>query len=581
MNSIRKPRGDREGFALALVLIIVMVVAGVAAGAAIMGSSGFTLTLQEERRGMMVSAANAGLEQGRAMINGNKTLYPDSLFNTLENGVTVTDAAGNVIPGLRRWVYVGPSGITTGQYGVFGSVVSVVEDANGDRMIRRLEVVQESFAKYAYFTDIDYSAGIVFGGGDAIFGPVHSNDDIYIHSTGATFHKRVTTAQQIINKNYGTFLDVWMENVPYIPMPNTADLNKLSAYATAGGTNIASTTTGGADQATTRIEFMPVDLDSDGLFDGPDEGFFRVYKMNSSAGAKWIAGDTVGSASGINHCGDYHGATFVRASQHPAGGHSQSESMRQASRRCYLGGVDSIFNGFVASNTFGAYQLWTGPVDSRLAGRPDANYLWPLSRAINPNFKGVIYVAGKVVIHGTLRGRITLASPNNIIIGDDIRYVTNPSVGTCQDILGLFSAQDIVLADNAVNSPFEPPGSSTYRSYDESTDEVIHAVLLALDNFRAENHDQGPTDFEDCNGIDWGRGCLALHGGVIQRQRGAVGLTSGRGYLKRYQYDACAASDPPPYFPTTGHFIANRYFDIDPIGFNVAALYASLTPPGI
>jgi len=581
MDSRPGLRGDREGFALALVLIIVMVVAGVAAGAAIMGSSGFTLTLQEERRGMMVAAVNAGLEQGRARINGNKSLYPDSVFNTLENGVTVTDATGTVIPGLRRWTYVGPTGITTGQYGVFGSVVSVVEDANGDRVIRRLEVVQESFARYAYFTDIDYSAGISFGGGDAIFGPVHSNDDINILSSGATFHKRVTTHQQILNKNYGTFLDVWLENVAYIPMPNTADLTKLSNYATIGSTNITSTTNGTAEQATTRIEFMPVDLDSDGHFDGPDEGFFRVYKATGSAGAKWITGDTVGSASGINHCGDYHSGTFYRASQHPQGGHNEQGSMTRSTSRCYLGGVDSLFNAFVASNSFGAYQAWTGTVDSRLSGRPDKDYLWPLSRANNPNFKGVIYVNGKVVIHGTLRGRLTLASNNNIIIGDDIRYVTDPSVGTCDDILGLFSAQDIVLADNAVNSPFRPPGSSNYRSYDESTEEVIHAVLLALNSFRAEEYNTGPTDFEDCNGIDWGRGCLALHGGVIQRQRGPVGLSSGRGYLKRYKYDVCAASDPPPYFPTTGHFIANRYFDIDPIGFNITALYASLTPPGI
>jgi hypothetical protein len=118
-------------------------------------------------------------------------------------------------------------------------------------------------------------------------------------------------------------------------------------------------------------------------------------------------------------------------------------------------------------------------------------------------------------------------------------------------------------------------------SYDESTGEFIHAVVLALDNFLAENHNSGPSNFEDCNTTDWGRGCLLLTGGIIQRQRGAVGTGGGTGYLKRYSYDACAATDPPPYFPTTGHFIANRYFDIDPTGFNIASLFASLTPPGI
>jgi hypothetical protein len=105
--------------------------------------------------------------------------------------------------------------------------------------------------------------------------------------------------------------------------------------------------------------------------------------------------------------------------------------------------------------------------------------------------------------------------------------------------------------------------------------------VLALSNFTVENYNSGSQTAEPCSGTTWGRGCLRLTGGVIQTQRGAVGTAAGYGYVKRYSYDACAASDPPPYFPTTGHFIANRYFDLDPTGFNVAALFASLTPPGI
>jgi hypothetical protein len=543
-----------------------------------MGSSSFAMTLQEERRGLMVAAADAALEQARARINGNRTLYPDSLFNTLENGVVVYDADSTVVPGLRRWTYVGPTGITTGQYGVFGSIVSVVEDANGDQVIRRLEVLQESFARYAYFTDIDFTANIWFGGGDQIFGPLHSNDSIGIHSTGATFHRRVSTARDVRYKANGTFLDVVVEFAPRIPMPATADLTKLRNYAIAGGTRIVGNTNGGMGEATTRLEFIAIDLDSDGLTNGPDEGFFRVYQ--SLASANWVSGDVdVGSPTTNDNCGDYHSGTFYTARKHanPGGlGHNAASSLTQSTRRCYLGGVDEIFNGFVASNGLGAYVAWTGTVDPRLSGRADKNYLWPLSRAINPNFKGVIFVDGKSIIHGDLRGRITLASPNDIIIGDDVRYVTDPSVGSCEDILGLFSGQDVVIADNAINSPWNGG-----RTYDDSSDEFLHGVVLALSNFTVENYNSGSQTAEPCSGTTWGRGCLRLTGGVIQTQRGAVGTAAGYGYVKRYSYDACAASDPPPYFPTTGHFIANRYFDLDPTGFNVAALFASLTPPGI
>jgi hypothetical protein len=35
---------------------------------------------------------------------------------------------------------------------------------------------------------------------------------------------------------------------------------------------------------------------------------------------------------------------------------------------------------------------------------------------------------------------------------------------------------------------------------------------------------------------------------------------------------------PPPYFPLTGRFLDNRYYEIDPVRFDVASLYASLTP---
>jgi len=92
--------------------------------------------------------ADAGLEQARSAMNANDSLYPDSGYVVYENGVTVTDAAGQTIPGITRWTYVGPTGVTSGQYGVFGSIVTIVRDATGSQVVRRLEVMQESFAKY-------------------------------------------------------------------------------------------------------------------------------------------------------------------------------------------------------------------------------------------------------------------------------------------------------------------------------------------------------------------------------------------------------------------------------------------------
>ncbi len=107
----------------------------------------------------------------------------------------------------------------------------------------------------------------------------------------------------------------------------------------------------------------------------------------------------------------------------------------------------------------------------------------------------------------------------------------------------------------------------------------MHGFLLALNLFTAENYTAGPTNAEGCQTQKDGRGCLYLTGGVIQQTRGVTGLSDGHGYIKRYAYDACGQTDPPPYFPTTGHFVRGHYFEVDPTNFDVAAYFKLLTPP--
>ena len=74
-----------------------------------------------------------------------------------------------------------------------------------------------------------------------------------------------------------------------------------------------------------------------------------------------------------------------------------------------------------------------------------------------------------------------------------------------------------------------------------------------------------------------------ITGGLIQNNRGAVGLTDGHGYVKRYSYDRCAIVNPPPYFPTTGRFLDNRYYELDPNRVKASTIrqyYQTLTPGG-
>ena len=582
---------NERGIALVVVLLVVLAVAAIIAGAAVLGSSTSLIQKHQARLSTLETVADAGLEEARSQLNGDKTFYPDTGYRILEAGATVYAADGSVIPNVKRWLYVGPTGITTGQYGVTGSIVAMTRDAQGNQVVRRGEVYQESFSKYAYFTTVE--GVIYFANGDQIFGPVHSNDVLHIASSGATFFGPVTTASTISGRSYGTYKQGYQENVSAIAMPTTADLTKLKGQAILGGTAITSTLLGNAGQATTRIEFVALDLNADGDSSDADEGFIKVYQVANPTNVWWVVADTVnwsagGPTQGIRNsqnCGHIDATGFRTFARHPTGGGPDSKSGAPGiptGRKCFLGGADSLNSpiGFQSPDSLGAWLLWSGIADPRVTAVAGAMapYLWPINRVLNPSFKGVIYVDGKVAVSGKLRGRVTLAATGNIIIADDIRYVTDPATATCNDILGLFSGNDIVVADNLLNDPIPwTPGQASV-TWSTPKDEFINGFVLALGVFTAQQYDQGSTHAEDCAPANDGRGCLYLTGGVIQRQRGAVGMTTGQGYIKRYSYDACGLTDPPPYFPTTGHFNRGHYFEVDPTNFNIASYWSLLIP---
>jgi hypothetical protein len=161
-----------------------------------------------------------------------------------------------------------------------------------------------------------------------------------------------------------------------------------------------------------------------------------------------------------------------------------------------------------------------------------------------------------------------------------VTYASDPGLGTCVDILGLFSGDDVIVADNTLNAPQRPATGQNRFTYDDTKDEFIHGVVLALGVFTVENYASGSERDERCEGSLWGRGCLYLTGGIIQNVRGAVGTISspgGTGYVKRYSYDKCGATSPPPYFPTTGHFVRGQRYSVDPTGFDISAYFNLLT----
>ena len=578
-------RSRREGFALALTIIVIAGVAVLASGAMMVGMNTTLIRHYNVKQDELTTVADAGLELARARLNSNPSLYPNSGYSTLEANVAVTGAGGQALPGVTRSTYVGPVGITSGQFGVHGAIVTVVRNGP-NTLIRRANVVQESFSKFAYFTHIEGT--IVFGGGDQILGPAHSNDDIEIHSTGATFHSQLTVSGNISNRNNGTYLEGYEEDAPEIPLPELADLENLETQAVAGGTSFSTTSGNSEGRARMRVEFLARDLNGDGDTTDDNEGFIRVYRAKSNN--SWAVGATGSDLRNTGNCGHFDNNSpatnthpnvgqFWPADEHSSSSwnsHNREDAVTHSQRRCLLGGDSLITRGWVRDNSDGTWLDWGGTVAPVLSSFSDDEQLFPITRALNPSFKGVIYVDGDVAVSGVVRGRVTVAATGNIIIADDVTYATDPAVGNCEDILGLFAGGDVVIPNTPLNSPWRATGSGSWRTYDDTPDEFIHAFILTLNSFTVEDFDSGPEDAEECQGDDWGRGCIFLNGGIIQRVRGAVGQSNGTGYVKRYDYDPCGATAPPPYFPTTGRFSRNAYYEVDPTGFDVDAYFAML-----
>jgi hypothetical protein len=485
----------------------------------------------------------------------------------------------------------------------------------------------------------------VFGNNDAIWGPVWSNDTITIDNSGASFHDDVGTAAPIIsNASHGTFYKGYQVKQRPISLPSLSSLSTLSSLATASNYNLPSVTTGDETTVRTRLEFVATDLNADGDSTDDNEGFFRVYTVSSSstANVQWLRGDFQGASAtpgNVENCGDFHtingkqqffpvaahgfswfipllvangyGGSVTSGPSYNEGHATTSTIMTHSGARCYLGGdphlsavarnsgsftgllVDKQKGGddttFTASDSHGSWKPWTGTVVSALSGKAGwntaASYMFPLYRGYNTSTKGVIYSGGTIGVSGVLRGVVTLYSPYTIVVLDDLRYANDPAAAVCIDILGTISGANTVVADNGLNTPQDVASSGTsYRNLDDTPGLNLHDVVMALgSSFIVQNYSSGPTSGQDCDGTNFGRGCLRLTGGLIQNRRGPVGLTSGQGYVKRYAYDRCAITNPPPYFPTTGRFQDNRYYELDPVRVNssvsgaIRALYLTLT----
>lgn len=619
-----RPRRARRGTALITVLLLAVVGSAIALVGAMMAATGTLVQNASDRSALLDDTALSGLEEARNRLNAGTDTVPLTGFRTLEDEVVVPSTPGAVV---RRSTWVGrvgtPDSLTgTGEFGVQAEIVSRATDARGGVAIRRLEVIQQSFARFASFSNLGRStngSALWWALGAQAMGPVHSNDTIRIccPTPMNVFHEEVSTSRVVI----GTASAEFRKGPPRlgvlpVPMPGAADFAGLRTLAMQAGTLFTPAwVTGDSALATMRIDFVPVDVNGDGDTTDPDEGYFRVYRLRVGGGP-WGAGyavartppppaGTLDSLYNSPNCG----VLVTPAGQPPrvaqtlrdlpAGTGTYAQQMAQkraafdhANAFCFLGGDERLSKDgrFAPSDSAGDWLPRTrGTVPAAVAARPDGGHLWPLSRALNPDFRGVIFADGRVAVSGVVRGRVTVAGSGNIIIAHELMQATNPGVttGFCtaeDDVIGVVSAGYNIYANNTLTTPQQrrTDDGSAWRTprkdFDPSPrrpDLTVHASLLALQSNVAE----GASPPAGLPVAQWVlAGTLRIIGGASENRLGQTGSVSGsalHGWKDDMSFNRCALPFPPPFFPTTGRWVRSQYYEINPVGFSAAAWFAN------
>jgi len=655
----------RRGGAIILVMLTAAGLAALALSAIFMSSSAVLMTKYYDKERDYRYAAEQAIQLGKSQLDADTAFHvPDSGYVQLISAGQLTDAYGHPVPQARVNLWVGHTGNYTGQFGAFVSLVAQAQDSLGNtRYVRRLEMEENNFSRFAMFTN-QFSGGLCYSTGEFIRGVGMSNQ--LWNSCGSPTYYDTISAHTTVGGGSPTYVHGRKSGVPIIPMPTVARLSSLPTYAANANFSFTSVAKG------TRLEFVAVNMNpsvSDTTETDANEGFFRVF--NDTAGTTNAEGllrsrayynDSVAGWSTQNdQCGDWH-TVAGRVMFFPVAVHNQTwfktgvnggtitqpwaadtihTTWTAANRatimghttprhaRCYPSGDPHLVaverntaSGYAAADTAkggedstftprtrnGYWTAWPGSVPPGLTPAatcgiqstgnisncpPGINtaeepYLFPLYRVYNPNTKGVIYFNGDVAMSGHLRGNVTVYASSSVWFTDDLYYTTDPTVAVCANELGVIAAQNLWIANNAINRPQNPttpasptgPANSVFMS--DNTNFYLDAVTMALGSvtgtgsFQVELYNGGAASMTTCNGTAAGGGCIAQTGGVIEQFISATYDLSGHGFPENRAVDPCLLKQSPPYFPITGKYTDNRYYELDPAQFNVNTLFTTL-----
>ncbi len=421
---------------------------------------------------------------------------------------------------------------------------------SGDELRRKILVTMllGSFARYAYFTNNEPS-NIWFVTTDALLGLVHTNGSLHIAGRPDFWGKVTSVGDRFTFYNNGSARTSTLPNNGTRDVPHFRDGYELGAESVAYPTDMSE-----IEAASSSALGLVIDSDTEITLgvEGGDRGTLTYTQQEEQQ--VWHPPQSVTETWRGWRYGIYHATRY-------------SETVT-------IPGYYTTENVTVTNN-----------VDVF-----DAN--------ASPSGKAVVYVNGDAEISGTLAGQLTILTQGDLIVTGDVLYRVDPvdhdGDGLLSDPNGNGVNDEGIdrNGDGQYTLPGEQPddtdddgdGGADTTGYDqpESTDTL---GLVAKGDVIVADDGGGPVDRKICatvmalgapdsTGSSTGsfrvedysshlEGTLTIVGGLIQRQRGAVGTFSGditgqptktSGYSKNYIYDKRVVYFPPPYFPPTNMF---------------------------
>jgi hypothetical protein len=226
-----------------------------------------------------------------------------------------------------------------------------------------------------------------------------------------------------------------------------------------------------------------------------------------------------------------------------------------------------------------AIQLPSVPASLRQDA--ERQYLHPLAKPYNLSSKGVIhFTSGPIFASGTLRGFVTLYVLGTVGLIDDLVYDQNPATAICRNFLGIIGRDDIMISDNSLNRPRQIATSGGAFMLG-TANYTLHGITMSLTGTVGVENYSGNTQTSPAivcgTGNNTSGGCINQTGGVIEQTISATYAGSGTGLRENRSVDPCQKTNRrPPFFPQTGRYLDNKYYELDPVTIETSAQIRAL-----